>query len=196
MDEATQVGVDGATFGHDMISTERLDLVLLSVEEVLTYADVAPGADLLADKPFANPHGLLVDDVGPLHYRIRQVRADPSVNPWLVHVMVERSSNTAIGFVNFHDRPDANGMVEIGYRVVPPRRRQGFALEATLGMFQWALLDSHVWTFRASVSPGNVASRNLVEGLGLIEVGLQEDPDDGPEIIYEIAAAEFAARFS
>ena len=196
MTDAIHVSADGDGDAHAIIATERLDLILLSAEEVLAYADVRPGVDLLGSQPFANPYGFFVDDIGPLRHRIPQLLANPKVNPWLVHVIVERSSRTAIGIANFHDSPDENGVVEIGYRIAPPKRRQGFARETTIGMFRWALHDSRVTTFRASISPGNVASRHLVETLGLTEVGLQEDPEDGPEIIYEISAAEFAARFT
>jgi RimJ/RimL family protein N-acetyltransferase len=43
------------------------------------------------------------------------------------------------------------------------------------------------------VSPDNVASIALIEGAGLVHVGEQDDPEDGLELIYEIAAADFSA---
>ncbi len=172
----------------ELISTERLDLVLLDVPEVLAYEFVTPGVDLLAGKPFENPYLMLVNDLGPLQFRIAQVKADPSVNRWLLRVIVHRSANRAIGIINFHDSPNEVGMVEIGYRIAEPERRQGFAREAVLGMSHWAIADQRVHTLRASISPANIASRNLVAGLGFVEVGMQEDDIDGPEIIYELSA--------
>lgn len=180
---------------HTLIETERLDLLLLPVADLLDYEErIAAGTDPLVGLPCSNPFGVLVDDMGPLRHRIPQVRERPETNPWLVHVITERASSFAVGLINFHDAPDESGTVEIGYRVVPERRRLGYAREATIGMFRWALGDPRVRTFRASVSPHNAASRNLVLGLGMVEVGVQEDEDDGPELIYELDAEQFARR--
>ena len=56
-----------------------------------------------------------------------QVLADPSVNPWLVRLAVLRETGEIVGLVNFHAPPDSDGMVEIGYRVIPAFRRRGYA---------------------------------------------------------------------
>ena len=184
-----------ANLEHESIRTDRLDLVLLTVPEVLAYRDVARGVDLLAGRCFANPFGVLVDDLGPLTRRIDQVSRDPSVNPWLIHLIVARTENLIIGMINFHDAPDSAGMVEIGYRIVAGHRRRGYAREAVIGMFRWALRDPRVRTFQASVSPGNEASRNLVEGLGFVAVAVVEDEEDGPEIVYQLPAEVFAANY-
>jgi hypothetical protein len=42
-----------------------------------------------------------------------------------------------------------------------------------------------VTTVRASVSPGNAVSRDLVRAHGFVEVGEQDDDEDGLEIVYE-----------
>ncbi len=47
--------------------------------------------------------------------------------------------------------------------------------------------DPAVTTFRATVSPDNAASRDLVLSEGLVEVGEQQDDEDGVEIVYELA---------
>ena len=44
---------------------------------------------------------------------------------------------------------------------------------------------------RAAVSPDNEASLAIIEGAGFVHVGEQDDPDDGPELIYEIAAVDY-----
>ena len=173
----------------DLIATARLDLQLVSVEELLSYA--ASPTDLLGARGIANPYGWFGDESGPVQRRIAQVQADPSVNSWLLRAIVERSTNEAVGLINFHDRPDEQGMLEVGYRIAEPRRREGFAREATIGLFRWASQKPGVEVFRASISPDNAASRALVQGLGFIEVGVQEDEIDGTEIIFEVAAANF-----
>jgi len=42
---------------------------------------------------------------------------------------------------------------------------------------------------RATISPGNLASRSLVEKYGFVENGEQWDDEDGLEIIYEVDAS-------
>lgn len=173
----------------NLISTARLDLQLVSVEELLSFA--ANPTDLLGARGISNPYGWFGPEPGPVQRRIAQVKVDPSVNPWLLRAIVERATNEAVGLINFHDRPDAQGMLEVGYRIAAPRRREGFAREATLGLFHWASHQPGVAVFRASISPDNTASLALAAGLGFIEVGVQEDEIDGTEIIFEVAAANF-----
>ena len=44
-----------------------------------------------------------------------------------------------------------------------------------------------VRTVRASVRPGNTASRNPVLAAGFRQVGEQDDREDGLEIVYEVS---------
>ena len=83
-------------------------------------------------------------------------------------------------------------MLEIGYEVFEPYRRKGYAKEAVLGMFRWAEPDPAVLRFRATISPDNEPSRNLVTGLGFIEVGTQWDEEDGEETIFESDAGQIS----
>lgn len=177
--------------GAECIRTNRLDLLLISVAELLGFDETSPDYDPVAARGIANPYGWFVRELGPLRRRVEQVRADPQVNPWLLRVIVERATNEAVGLINFHAGPDERGMLEVGYRIAEPRRREGLAREATVGLFHWAATASGVTVFRASIAPANIASTNLVLGLGMIEVGMQEDEEDGPEIIFEVPAAKF-----
>jgi RimJ/RimL family protein N-acetyltransferase len=57
-------------------------------------------------------------------------------------------------------------------------------------MFDWAQRDPAVRWFRATVSPSNLPSRQLIAGLGFIEVGTQWDEDDEEETVFECAAGQ------
>jgi RimJ/RimL family protein N-acetyltransferase len=78
-------------------------------------------------------------------------------------------------------------MVEVGYSIDPRYRRQGYARAALRALLERARQEPAVTTFRATVSPDNTASRDLVLSEGLVEVGEQEDDEDGVEIVYELA---------
>jgi len=127
-----------------------------------------------------------------LRFRIAIARAQPETLPLLFRAMVLRATpEVVVGRIGFHGPADDSGMLEIGYEVFPEHRRHGYALEAVLAMFRWAQCDPAVRRFRASVSPDNVASLNLIAQIGFIEVGTQWDDEDGEETIFEREAGEF-----
>jgi RimJ/RimL family protein N-acetyltransferase len=78
-------------------------------------------------------------------------------------------------------------MVEVGYSIDPQHRRQGYARAALRTLIERARQEPGVRTLRATVSPDNAPSRDLVLSEGLVEVGEQMDDEDGLEIIYELA---------
>lgn len=80
-------------------------------------------------------------------------------------------------------------MVELGYSVDPAFRRRGYARAALELLLARAAREPTVRTVRATISPDNEASRNLVLQYGFVENGSQwDDDDDGLEIIFEVAA--------
>jgi RimJ/RimL family protein N-acetyltransferase len=99
------------------------------------------------------------------------------VVPWLPRVMLLRPAGErggqppVVGEAGFHGPPRDDGRVEIGYMVVAEHRRRGYALEAARALMAWATTEHHITRFRASVSPGNTASLNLVCKLGFVQVG-------------------------
>ncbi len=179
-----------------VLSGPRLDLVLVSVEQVLSRDSDAGGDSGTRPVPldYDDPEDVLHPDRSPLAFRIAQLREDASVNPWLIRLAVARETRTIVGLINFHGPPDENGMVEIGYRVLPAHRRQGYAREMAETMWARAARLPGVRVLRATVSPGNSASIAIIEAAGLVHVGEQDDPEDGLELIYEITAAAYRAR--
>ena len=117
--------------------------------------------------------------------RYEQVLADPGSAAWVTGVVWDDDRGLAVGRAGFHGPPDAAGMVEIGYAVVPEHRRQGYAGAALAALLARAGREPDVRTVRLSISPGNTVSRRLADRYGFIEVGEQEDEEDGREIVYE-----------
>lgn len=175
----------------DVLAGSRLDLVLVTVEQLLSR----DGEHEPVALPFPDPLDVLHPSTSPLRYRIEQVRVDPSVNPWLLRLAVLRgASPTIVGLANFHDRPDAEGMVEIGYQVLPPYRRRGFGREIASTMWEFAASCPQVTRLRATVAPSNAASRAIIESAGFVKVGEQDDPEDGLEWVFELAARDFRPK--
>jgi RimJ/RimL family protein N-acetyltransferase len=120
--------------------------------------------------------------------RIRQVAADPSAAGWVTGVIWDEALELAVGRAGYHGPPDESGMVEIGYAVDPAHRRRGYARAALEALLARAAEEPGVRTVRVTISPDNVASSSLAVQYGFVRVGRQWDDEDGPEIIYEVAA--------
>ncbi len=134
--------------------------------------------------------------------RAEQVLARPADAPWVTRLLVDTAlgdgpttwsgsgaasgRGTAVGRAGFHGAPDAHGMVEVGYEVVPWARRRGYARAAMAALLAVARAHPDVRVLRATISPDNVASRALVASFGLVEVGEQWDDEDGLETIFEL----------
>ncbi|MFD1847467.1 GNAT family N-acetyltransferase [Arthrobacter flavus] len=126
--------------------------------------------------------------IGLWRMRSLQVRNTASDIPWITRFVCITGIAVPIGLAGFHGVPDADGMVEVGYRIDPNYRRRGYARRALEILLSVAQAQSEVRTVRATISPENTASRTLIEDYGFQAVGEQWDEEDGLEIIFEAAA--------
>lgn len=79
-----------------------------------------------------------------------------------------------VGGIGFHG-PPRDGVVEIGYGVVPSFRRQGVATEALRLVLDIARGHERVKRVCGRTTPDNVASQRVMLGVGMQLVG--RDPD-------------------
>jgi RimJ/RimL family protein N-acetyltransferase len=169
------------------IPTKRFELVSMSMpfmQALLRHDLDAAAAEIGAAVPPNMP-----DDLEHfLEYRIGDLTADPTVQPWLGRAIVleDAAGRRIIGSIGFHAPPDESGRVEIGYRVEPDHRRQGVATEVVQAMFDWACREHDVTRFRAATAPDNVASQAVLKRFGFRQVGVQIDEYDGPELVFEL----------
>jgi RimJ/RimL family protein N-acetyltransferase len=172
----------------ELITSERLELPLLTLEQLDAVAD-GDAARVAADLDAAlSPEW--VDEVRWLAgFRAKQLRERPQDRPWLLRPIIRTEPGRpreGIGHLNFHMAPDENGMVEIGYTLLPAARGRGYALEAVKAAFAWATREHDIRHFRASVAPDNERSLNLIGKLGFVRTGEQWDERDGLEWVYEM----------
>ncbi|MDX3072685.1 GNAT family N-acetyltransferase [Streptomyces sp. NPDC088354] len=121
-------------------------------------------------------------------YRLGQMAADPGRARWMVRQAVVADGGPVVGHAGFHGPPDETGMVEIGYAVAPPFRRQGYARSTLAELLRRAAAEPSVTTVRAAIAPDNVASLATIAGFGFVEVGEQWDEEDGRELVFEVPA--------
>jgi RimJ/RimL family protein N-acetyltransferase len=172
----------------EAMRSERLDLPLLSLDQLdrLAAGDGASvGAELGAILPIP-----WLDEVRWLAgMRAQQLRLRPADAPWLLRAILLRMTEApprAIGYLNFHAGPDERGMVEVGYTLLPEARGQGYAIEAVRAAFDWATSVHGIHRFRASVTPDNERSLNLINKIGFRQTGEQWDAEDGLELVFEL----------
>ena len=118
--------------------------------------------------------------------RATQLLDQPADEPWVTGIIWDEDLETAVGAAGFHGSPDADGMVEVGYSVDPDFRRRGYARAAMQVLLDRAVAHPDVRVLRASISPDNEPSLNLVASFGLERNGEQWDEEDGLEWIFEI----------
>ena len=104
---------------------------------------------------------------------------------WLLRAVVTRSHPTMVGRIGFHGPPDADGVVEIGYRIDSAFRRRGFGFECAARLIEAAERVQAVSAVRASIAPENEPSLRIAERLGFRLIGEQMDEIDGLELVFE-----------
>jgi ribosomal-protein-alanine N-acetyltransferase len=114
-----------------------------------------------------------------------QIKEDPEDAVWVTRLVVTPETGEAVGVAGFHGKPNEDGMVEIGYGIDLPYRRQGHARAALTILLDVAAKDPRVKVVRVTVRPDNVESRSLIDKYNFVEVGEQIDEEDGLEIILE-----------
>lgn len=178
-----------------MITTPRLELHHISGDLLIDLFEKRDDTHALANENFINPLRVLIDFQGPLAWRVPQVKEDASVNKWFVRWIVLRENREIIGSTSFHGAPDDAGMLEIGLGIETQYQNMGYAKEALVGMWNWALTHPEVKTLRYTVSPENAPSIAVIKYFGFDFKGQQMDEIDGPEDIYEMDRYSFHTRW-
>ena len=179
----------------NLIYTEDLALYTVELAEYeLLEADYAH-PKLWLDRGFSDPHKYFLNNRNPIPYRINQVRKDPKVAKYLLRVAVLRENMEIIGSAGFHNLPDENDMIEIGFGIDPTFQNKGYGKQLLYGMWNWVVKQPGVKTLRYTVSPTNVISRQIIQKSGFKLVGEQVDDVDGLEEIYELNVIKYRELF-
>jgi RimJ/RimL family protein N-acetyltransferase len=121
------------------------------------------------------------------------LKSDPSSPEWGYHLFIHAKERALIGEGGYKGRPDKEGIVEIGYAIIPDYRRRGLAFEAARGLTRHAFSHAEVNCVQAHTLPDGTASINLLKKLGMKFVGAFNDPEDGEVLRWSMERKEYLA---
>jgi [ribosomal protein S5]-alanine N-acetyltransferase len=97
-----------------------------------------------------------------------QASSSTSSEPYGVWVIIDNTSDMVIGDVGFMGPPGEEGIIEIGYSVIPGYRGRGFATEAVRALTRWGLNQPAVISVVAHCEPGNGPSIAVLARVGFV----------------------------
>ena len=115
-----------------------------------------------------------IGDVEAAKLLIQRVSSGEEDGPFGMYEIVEVATGAVIGGIGFHRPPDSNGVVEIGYGIVPTRWDQGFGTEAVEEAVELAQRNG-AKLVRARTIPMNVGSRRVLEKAGFSFIAVDEE---------------------
>lgn len=119
------------------------------------------------------------------------LKSDPSALNWGFHLFIHTIDRMLIGEGGFKGKPDAEGVVEIGYAIVPEYRQRGLATEAARGLADYAFSHPNVNIVQAHTLPEGTASINVLKKLGMKFTGTAHDPDEGEVFQWRVERKDF-----
>jgi [ribosomal protein S5]-alanine N-acetyltransferase len=103
-------------------------------------------------------------------------------SPWFVVVdslVAELQQQLAVGMIGFKNTPGSDGIVEVGYGIVPSQQGLGFATQALDLIVREGFSSSEVKAIEACTMPYPTASGRVLEKNQFVRDGSKIDPEDG-----------------
>jgi ribosomal-protein-alanine N-acetyltransferase len=114
-------------------------------------------------------------------------KAHPPLRDWWVYLIIHVPDNMLIGSCGYKGEPDADGMVEIGYEVIPSYREKGLGTETAKGLLDHAFHHPSVRKVIAHTLAEENASGHILEKLGFAQTEDIRDSDEGLLWRWEIS---------
>lgn len=150
-----------------LLTTQRLLLKSANLElAAADLSDLSLFSRLLsADIPHSWPPPL--NDDNSKTYTLNYLKRNPEAAGWTAwYFLLPAAANNkahVIGIGGFTGKPSDDGVVEVGYSVIPEYHRQGFASEAVAALVDWVFTHSVVQRVTAITLPTLPASIRVLE---------------------------------
>src|SRR2546428_6047636 len=161
------------------LETKRLQLIPFSLD--LKKAAISDRGRLVEMLGVRVPeHWPGPDLVEALPFFVENMEKAPSEPAW-DWIAIHRLDNGVIGGIGFMGGPDEDGVVEVGYDIVPEYRNQGYATEMASGLIAWAFHEKGIKLVTAACLDNNIGSIKVLE-----KVGMHRLEPDGNMLKWEI----------
>ncbi len=177
------------------ITTERLELIAGTLD--LARADIDDRAEFskLLDAEIPPNWPPRLNDLDSQTWFLNYLERNPDGVGWIswyfIYIDTASGQRKAVGIGGFKGKPDANGIVEVGYSIMESHQRLGFGTEATRGLIKWAFQHPEVTRVIAETYPELTASIRVLEKNGFRFIG---DGSEERVIRYELLRGTFEKK--
>lgn len=156
------------------IETKRLRLVPMTYDFILKVMDndLSAYGLLGALKTETWPESADIKDI--FHILRDSLKDKPYPDGFDAWLFIDKEYDTIVGDGGFKGLPDENGVIDIGYSIIKPQRRKGFALEAVTALLEWGLSQKNVTTVTADCLDDNIPSIKILRKIGMKEIGKKD----------------------
>jgi len=101
------------------------------------------------------------------------LKEDPELLGWGAWFVTLAENNQVIGDIGFKGKPDKQGVVEVGFGIIPEMHNKGIATESVRAIIEWALSSIIVKKIVAECLIDNIPSIKVLEKLGMTRTGME-----------------------
>ena len=146
------------------IETERLKIVTFKVE--MMEALLKGNIELEKIIPYKVASEYPLDVYKQFFtYKIERFRKFPNENEW-EGIIIHKIDNKIMGDMGFKGGPNEEGIIDLGYSIVPSYQGKGYATEMGKAMADWGLSQLNAKQVIATCNPDNFASIRVLEKIG------------------------------
>jgi [ribosomal protein S5]-alanine N-acetyltransferase len=143
------------------IETERLKIVTFTID--MMEALLKGNSELEKIIPYKVASEYPLDVYKQFFtYKIERFRKFPNENEW-EGIIIHKIDNKIMGDMGFKGGPNEEGIIDLGYSIVPSYQGKGYATEMGKAMVDWGLSQLNVKQVIATCNPDNFASIRVLE---------------------------------
>jgi len=147
------------------LETNRLKLIPFALDlKKATIDDKAKLAEMIGMRVPENWPGRDLAEALPLF--VADMEQDPFGSVW-DGIIIHKADEVIIGDMGFKGGPNEEGVVEIGYSIIPEYRTRGYATEMALRLISWAFQEQGIKVIAAECLKDNVSSIKVLEKVGM-----------------------------
>lgn len=102
-----------------------------------------------------------------------KLKGDPGLLGWGAWFVTLTDNHQIIGDIGFKGKPDHQGIVEVGFGIIPDMHNKGIATESVGAIIEWALSSKKVQKIVAECLIDNTPSIRVLDKLNFTQTGIE-----------------------